>query len=162
MIILDTSILIDLLKGEKKVTSYIQNLKETHFAISIITLAELELGFHFLSSKKQSETKKKLSKLIQDKTIQVIPVDAKVTVWYGKIQSLLKSKGKILSQFDGLIAATALTYSYTLLTTDTDFLRVTQLNIMRDVLDLAGTFKVKKNKPFLKARERLEKQYKRV
>jgi predicted nucleic acid-binding protein len=130
MIILNTSVLIGLLQGKSEIINLLKDLNQDRFAISIVTLAEIEFGFHFLSSKIQIETKEKIESLVDNKIIHIFPVDRKVAFVFGKIQAELKNKGNVLSQFDGVIAATAIAFNCQLFTTDEDFRRVNGLKLI--------------------------------
>lgn len=66
MIILDTSILINFLKSNKKVVNSILSLKE-NLAISSVTLAEIEIVFYAYGLKRQIFLKNYFRGFIKEK-----------------------------------------------------------------------------------------------
>jgi predicted nucleic acid-binding protein len=130
MIIFDTSIFIDFIKGEKPILHLIRQSKIENFNISAVTLAEFGLGLYFIPYQLRNETQKKLQKFIEKKIINIFPVEEKVAFQYAKVQAGLRKRGMRLSHFDGVIAATTLLYNGTLVTADTDFKRVKGLKLL--------------------------------
>jgi predicted nucleic acid-binding protein len=128
MVLLDSSVLIDFLSNKKKAIDAINNFPETDLSISVITYAEIGLGFALMSGKAE-EQYKKFNQVIENNKITLLPVDKSVAKSYVDIQTTLKKQGKALSQFDGLIAATAVVHKLPVLTTDEDFKRVEGLKI---------------------------------
>lgn len=129
MILLDTSILIDLLANKKQAVRLISKYKELPTGISVITLAELEIGFLCLKSDKQKDAREKLFELIKNGVLQVLEITSKIALGYANLQAKLIKVGKPISGFDGLVAATAIIYNATLLTSDSGFSRIKNLNI---------------------------------
>lgn len=129
MILLDTSILIDLLANKKQAVRLISQYKQLPTGISVITLAELEIGFLYLKNDRQKKTREKLFELVKNGVLQVFDITAKIALEYAKLQVKLVKAGKPISGFDGLVAATAIIYSATLLTSDSGFNRIKNLNI---------------------------------
>lgn len=130
MIVIDTSVLFDLLKDKKEIKDFFINLPEEEFCLSVITLAELEFGLCFISDKLRIETQEKLKSLVEDKQIRLLDIDKEIASCYAKLQANLDKKGKKLSPFDGLIAATSQVYNARLLTSDVDFRRVKDLKLL--------------------------------
>lgn len=129
MILLDTSILIDLLANKKQAVELVSKYKELPSGISVITLAELEIGFLYLATDKQKKAREKLHELIKSGILAVFEITTKIALEYANLQSKLIKIGKPISGFDGLVAATAIIYNATLLTSDSGFDRIKNLNI---------------------------------
>lgn len=129
MILLDTSILIDLLANKKKAVETISKYNKLPMSISVITLAELEIGFLCLQSAKQKIAREKLFELIKNGVLQVFEVTTKIALEYASLQAKLVKVGKPISGFDGLVAATAIIYKTPLLTSDSGFSRIKGLKI---------------------------------
>lgn len=129
MILIDTSIIIDLLKGTKEAISIIKTLPPHQLYISAVTYAEIELGFTLLQSKKNKHEHAIFLDLIKNQELTVLPIHEDIARKYAQIQAALLAHGHQLSQFDATIAATALTHGLTLLTRDNDFKRVKDLKI---------------------------------
>jgi len=109
MILLDTSVLIEMFRMKSKSSTFFYQLSNDHndFSISIITHYEIFRG----------------SNEFQDifwinflKHIKIIPFDVKVSNEATKIYKQLKSENKMVDLADLLIAATALTHNLPLAT----------------------------------------------
>lgn len=129
MILLDTSVLIEILKDQDKALSIIEKLPEDDLALSTVTIAEIELGFNFLKTRSNEEKRKRFLEFIITSEIRIIPVDVEIARLYARLQAQLMNKGKPLSRFDALIAATAMVTNVTLFTTDADFNRVEGIKV---------------------------------
>ncbi len=101
--LLDTNICIHYFKGDKKVSNKIQNAGFDNVAISEITLAELYYGAE-KSARKDSNLK-----VIENfsEKITIVPIFSALRI-YGSEKARLKQKGKIISDLDLLIGATAI------------------------------------------------------
>ncbi|MBI4990497.1 type II toxin-antitoxin system VapC family toxin [Candidatus Gottesmanbacteria bacterium] len=130
MILLDTSILIDLLANKKQAVRLISKYKELPTGISVITLAELEVGFLCLKTDRQKKAREKLFELIKSGVLEVFEITAKIALEYANLQARLIKVGKPISGFDGLVAATANFYNATFLTSDSGFSRIKNLKIV--------------------------------
>ncbi|EDP72988.1 type II toxin-antitoxin system VapC family toxin [Hydrogenivirga sp. 128-5-R1-1] len=107
MIILDTNIIIELLKGNTETKELLKNINEENFAISIITSMELYYGA--INKRELNKIKKFLKSfnlLVINEEISKIALDL--------IEKYSKSHG--LEIPDALIAATSIYYDVPLLT----------------------------------------------
>lgn len=129
MVLLDSSVLIDFLREKETAIQAINKLSDNEWAISIITFAEIELGFSLLGAKGE-EKHRKFSQMIENQSIILLPFDKSIASSYANIQAKLKKTGRTLSQFDGIIAATAIVHNIPLLTSDRGFKRVKKLKIL--------------------------------
>ena len=102
-ILLDTSIIIEVLNGNKKIADKINDLKG--FSVSSIVLGELFVGINRVANKLKHF--KMLSDFIELCT--VINVDKDTAVCYGELTASLYKKGKPLPTNDIWIAAIAKT-----------------------------------------------------
>jgi hypothetical protein len=110
-VLIESSAIIDYLKGNKKVEEVILNSEE--FYVSYLTVYEVLLGkvkeskvFDFLSA------------------FKIINLTKKDVVIGSQIYKKLKDKGKLIGNFDILISAQAINRRLTLVTKDSDFLKV--------------------------------------
>ena len=103
MILLDTDICIELLRGNFSVIERRQGYDET-IAISFMTVAELFYGAE------KSNNKGKNTNLIEEffLTVDIIHSDLEILIKFGKLKALLGKSGNILSDADIFIAATAI------------------------------------------------------
>ena len=126
MILLDTSVLIEMFRINDKSSTYFYKLSKENddFCISIITHYEIFRG----------------SNDFQDifwtnllKNIEVIPFDLISSNEASKIYKLLKSQNKVIDLADLLIAATAIAYNLSLATLNLKhFKKIPDLNILNE------------------------------
>ena len=123
--LLDTNVIIDYLRGKKKIEA---KFLEQGSAISIITRAELYYGAY--KSKAPEENLKKIKSMLQELTIETINLNENILNIYGQLKAGLEEKGKKLDEFDLLIAASALSDNLILITRNKKhFQRIPQLKL---------------------------------
>jgi len=110
-LLIESSATIDYLKGNKKVKEVILNSDE--FYVSSLTVYEILLG-----KVKEREILDFLS------AFKIINPTKKDAIIGSKIYKKLKDKGKLIQSFDILISAQAINRRLTLVTRDSDFLKV--------------------------------------
>lgn len=119
---LDTNIIVEHLRGNSSVSSYL--VENNSFVISAIVLGELEFG---IQNAKQYEKHTKQLKDFMD-GVQVIHLDEKTAVFYGKIKTDLRKVGKPIPDNDIWMAALTMQYNAILLTNDAHFKNIEALN----------------------------------
>ena len=125
MILLDTSVLIEMFRERDKTATYFYRLANDHndFAISILTHYEIFRG----------------SNSVQDtfwadflRNISVIPFDISSSNEAIRIYKHLKTQNKLIDLADLLIGATAIAYNLELATLNLkDFSKIPNLNILK-------------------------------
>lgn len=120
---LDTSVIIDLIKGSTGVGRLIG--RYARLGISHVVLGELLLGRH--KAAHPNETFKIIEAL---KGITVLSADAITAEIYAQIRFELEKQGKPIPQNDIWIAATALLINVPLITCDQHFRRIPQLKVL--------------------------------
>ena len=109
--LLDTDVIINHLRGKKPIP---EEIIESNLAISIITKAELIYGAYKLKRPKTEINK--INEFLDSLEIETINITDEVILNFGKLKNHLEKSDKRLSDFDLLIASTALAYNLTLLT----------------------------------------------
>ncbi|HML95774.1 MAG TPA: PIN domain-containing protein [Thermodesulfobacteriota bacterium] len=111
MILLDTDICIELLRGNKKIMER-RNEYDAGTGISFMTVAELYYGAESSSRKAENTS------LIQQffLTVTVIHTDYDILRRFGILKAALKKESTLLPDADLLIAATALSKAEMLIT----------------------------------------------
>lgn len=110
-VLIESSAIIEYLKGNVKVKEIISNSED--FYVSTLTIFEVLLG-----------------KVEEDKILDffsafnIIGLNKKDSVIASRIYKRLRDKGKLIGYFDILISAQAINRGLTLVTKDTDFLKV--------------------------------------
>ncbi len=116
-LLFDTSVLI-----ERERAAHHPNLPDGDWAISAVTLAELNLGV--LLSKDPISMQRRLLAFQSIVDSRVLPFDATTARTHAELVAWARSKGEPPSTADGMIAATAATNGLTLVTTDSEFARL--------------------------------------
>jgi len=115
--LVDTSLLIELLRGNEKVAELLENLPKPVY-ISGVTEAELLSG----KECKQPDKERKIIELIS--LFQKINPSNEINRIAGKLR-----RERDMSLLDALIAATAIKIGATLITLDKDFERVREVKV---------------------------------
>jgi tRNA(fMet)-specific endonuclease VapC len=122
--LLDTNIVIYVLKRRPKEVLDIFNANASRMAISSITLSELMYG-----AEKSLNTDKNLEAVEEFVShLEVLPYDAKASQHYGQIKAALEKKGQIIGENDIHIAAHAISHGLILVSNNVrEFKRVPNL-----------------------------------
>ncbi len=113
--LIDTDILINSIKGNKTVNQRISEYATIPKAISIITFGELLYG-----AKKSIQKDKNTSIIYRLAEIfPIVGITRSVIEAFTDVKMALDKKGQRIEDFDLLIAATALSLNYTLVTNNT-------------------------------------------
>ena len=111
MILLDTDICIELLRGNKKIIERRKNY-DGDVAICFMTVAELYYGAEI--STKVNENKNLIEIFLL--TIQIIQTDNEILKRFGELKARLKRSSDLLPDADIMIAATSLVKAEKLIT----------------------------------------------
>jgi len=128
-IIFDTSEIISLERNQQVVDSIILGREDEPFGISVITVAELLHGVE----RADTDTRKILRQAFVEKVIELFPVlpfDTSVARTYARLWAALAKKGLTVGAHDLIIAATAISLDYSIVTANVrDFERIEGLRI---------------------------------
>ena len=124
--LIDTDILIYLIQGNRSVDTRIQETQPITKAISIVTFGELLYG-----AKKSTQKEKNLAIVYRlSEVFPIIEVNRSTIEAFSEIKTTLDKRGEKIEDFDVLIAATALSMNYILVTNNTKhFQRIDGLKI---------------------------------
>ena len=123
--LLDTNICVYFLKGQFDLHQKIQDVGEVNCLLSEVTIAELKYG---AENSTQKEKNRKNLEAFQSK-FGILPIFPSLDI-YAKEKARLKTKGKILDDFDLLIGATAISNDLILVTKNvSDFDRLEGIEI---------------------------------
>jgi len=118
MVIFDSNLLIDALSGQKKAIETIENYKGDNAAITVLNKYEL------LRGKKLSE-QQALDAMIG--SLNVYSLGDREVEESARIYQAIKAKGKLINEFDILIAGIAVARNEVLVTRDKDFKEIKKL-----------------------------------
>ena len=127
--LVDTDWIIHALHGKEKEVTKLLELKKDGLAISVISLAELYEGVYRSADPISNET------VLKDflSGVMVLEINEEISKKFGELRAKLRTQGKLIGDFDLLIASTGLCYNLTLLTYNiNEFERVENLNIFSD------------------------------
>ena len=125
MILLDTDICIELLRGNAKVIDKRQGYND-RIAISFMTVAELFYGAE------KSNNANENTRLIEEflLTVAIIQSDLDILIKFGELKAMLGAAGHTLADADIFIAATALVKCNLLVTGNVNhFMRIEELRV---------------------------------
>ena len=130
--LLDTDTCIYLLNGNQSLKKKVEEVGVFSLAISNSVLAELYFGAY--NSKKIEDNLKRIN--LFKKNLTVLSDSEESALRFGKIKADLRTKGKIIEDFDILIASIAIVNSCILITNNTDhFERIDDLQIENWLID---------------------------
>ena len=110
--LIDTDWVIHYLNGNEKIVEKLNFLKKKGLAISVISLAELYEGVYYSTDPKGDE--QALRDFLMG--ISVLDIEEEICKIFGKGRGGLRKKGRIIGDFDLLIASTCICYDLILLT----------------------------------------------
>jgi predicted nucleic acid-binding protein len=127
--VIDTDILIDLLRNVKKVVAFLAEIEERGSLLSttVINAFELYHGAHKSREREQNllATRKLLNRLI------LLPLGLRSAETAGGIYAQLETKGQPIGLRDALIGAITLTKGYTIVTRNVEhFQKITGLTVI--------------------------------
>lgn len=110
--LLDTSVIIDYLKGKEDAVILLNSL-EGELTSSYICLAELYEGIYRVTQKEKVE---EAVKTYFSSLATIYGIDAEVSQTFGKLRASLKKKGVIIEDLDLFIAATCIVHDLEIVT----------------------------------------------
>jgi len=116
-IIFDTSEIITLERNRQKIEEIIHGREDDFFGISVITVAELLHGVE----RADTETRKINRQAFVEKVIDFFPIynlDVTIARIYARIWASLAQKNLTVGAHDLIIAATAISLNYTVITSN--------------------------------------------
>jgi tRNA(fMet)-specific endonuclease VapC len=129
-ICLDTSVLIDNLRGRKQTVEFVRRLEDAGTPLSTTAINSFELYYGAYKSKRKAEnlagTKALLRRLI------ILDLTDESSNEAGRILASIEAKGELIGFRDALIAAIVMIHKMTLATSDTEhFSRVPDLEVLQ-------------------------------
>jgi tRNA(fMet)-specific endonuclease VapC len=128
-VILDTDILVDLLRNKKEAQLLFAELEKKGFSMvtTVVTVFELYYGAH---KSRQKEKRLQTTKTVL-RSLPILPLTARSARKAGHIHAHLEAKGQSIGIGDALIGAIALTRGFGLVTRNNEhFKRIEGLRII--------------------------------
>ena len=128
-VVIDTDILIDLLRNITKVVDSIREMERKGYLLSTTIINAFELFHGAYKSKKHEENLASTKKLL--KRLIILKMGLRSAQNAGRIYAELEAKGQPIGLRDAMIGAIALTTGYTLATRNVEHLqKIKGLNLM--------------------------------
>ncbi len=116
-LIFDTSTLIAIERGSQNIERLIHGKEDEPFGISVITVSELLHGVH----RADSEKRRLVREAFVEKIIELFPIysfDLSAARIYARVWSGLAKKGVNIGAHDLMIASTAISLGFSIVTSD--------------------------------------------
>ena len=137
--LLDTNVISELFKPkpEPKVTTWIDGTDEELLFLSVLTLGEIRKGVVLLPrSARRTSLEAWLSKDLPLRfSDRILKIDEEVAHRWGQISGLASARGVNVPVIDGLLAATAIQHSLTLVTRNTSDVAATGVTLFNPWTD---------------------------
>ena len=121
--ILDTNTVSALMKADRSVATRISEIARDNVAIAQVTAAEIEFGLKYLPASKRRSLLREQWNVVGEELLRLSWTDD-VSRIFGERKAQLERRGNRMSDFDLAIAAHALAYDLTIVTSDRAFSRV--------------------------------------
>ena len=109
MIIVDTTVIIDIWRGRANAKSVLKPYSDQTICISAITIAEIYDGLGYTKEKKSEkiylQIRDQIEKLLSE--FHIIPLNSEILQESGSLKGYLRAKGIILDLADCIIGTTA-------------------------------------------------------
>lgn len=127
-VIIDTDILVDLLRNVEKIVNFLAGMEEKKITLSTTLINAFELYYGAYKSKRREEnvpaTRKLLNRLI------VLTLSSRSTETAGRVYAELEERGQPIGLRDALIGAISLTRGYPIITRNVHFRRIPSLTVI--------------------------------
>ncbi len=127
MPVLDTSFLVDLIRGQNNALTFLSGL-EGDKALCTTVMNALELYRGAYLTQKPRENVGKIERILG--TLTILSIDDPVYIAFGALSASLKSTGRPIGDFDTVIASIALCYDGKIVTKDIHFYEVPGLKVI--------------------------------
>ena len=128
-VIFDTSVLIAIERSSLNTDRLIEGSEDEPFGISVITVSELLHGVHRADSEKRRLKRESyVEKIIEN--FPIYPFDLSVARIYARVWANLAKKGINIGAHDLIIAATAISLGFSVITSDMrDYGKITGVKV---------------------------------
>jgi predicted nucleic acid-binding protein len=125
---LDTSFIVDLLRGKEEAYQKLAEMEAEEVTLSTTEINVLELYRGAYLSRKTHQNLEEIKKLLE--CFQVLELEESIYEVFASLSANLLSKGRSIGAFDELIAAIVLCYDEKIVTRDNHFKEVPELEVI--------------------------------
>jgi tRNA(fMet)-specific endonuclease VapC len=128
MPVLDTSFIVDLLRGKKEALQKLAEMEAQEIPLSTTEINVLELYRGAYLSRKTNENLEEIKRLLE--CFQVLKLEESVYEVFASLSASLLSRGKAIGAFEELIASIVLCYDEKIITRDRSFKEVPEIEVI--------------------------------
>jgi predicted nucleic acid-binding protein len=128
MPVLDTSFVVDLLRGKKEALQKLAEMEAQEIPLSTTEINVLELYRGAYMSRETHQNLEEIKKLLE--CFQVLKLEESVYEVFASLSAGLLSRGKAVGAFDELIASIVLCYDEKIITRDNHFKEVPGIEVI--------------------------------
>ncbi len=128
MLVLDTSFIIDTMRGNKEALTLLGDLEKEDDLLCTTALNALELFRGAYLSSNREDKIAKVRRILEQ--LLVLPITEETYDVYGALSAALSSEGKQMGDFDEIIAAIAISHGGTVVTRDRHFDGLAMLKVV--------------------------------
>jgi tRNA(fMet)-specific endonuclease VapC len=128
MLVLDTSFIIDAMRGKKEALRLLGDLEKEDDLLCTTSMNALELFRGAYLSRNRDEKIAKVRRILEQ--LLVLPITEETYDVYGAISASLSSEGQQMGDFDEIIAAIAIAQGGTVVTRDRHFDRLPMMKVV--------------------------------
>jgi|SRR3989344_4226992 len=129
MVCLETSFIIDLLRGKAAVKNIKEEIDRTEIRLTIAAPSVMELWVGALISGQSEKEKSKINELLH--SLEILDLDEQSAKEAGEIEAELIKKGLPIEAEDIMIAAIARINNEKIITRDEHFARISNLKLLK-------------------------------
>lgn len=129
MVILDTSFLIDLLRGKEEVKKLWEDIERNEAKVAIATPSIMELWSGACRAKLPAKEKEKIKEL--GRGLEIMSFDTKSAMEAGEIEVELMQKGLLIETEDTMIAGVARSHGERVVTSNGHYTRIQGLQVLK-------------------------------
>lgn len=129
MAILDTTFLVDVLRGKKEISSIVEELDLEEDTLAIASPSIMEIWSGACMAKASKAEKEKINALLQ--SLEVLNLDEKAAKEAGEMEAELMQRGQIIETEDMMIAAIAKVHQEKIITRDAHYVKIPGLKILK-------------------------------
>lgn len=128
MAVLDTSFLIDILRGKANAVSFLHDLEKREDNLFITSLSVMELWSGAFQAQMKDKEIKKIGEFLMARTI--LSFDERAAKRAGEIDAVLTQKGTLINPEDMMIAGIALSRGESVVAADKDYAKILGLRVL--------------------------------
>ncbi|MBI3027223.1 PIN domain-containing protein [Candidatus Woesearchaeota archaeon] len=129
MACLDTTFLVDLLRGKKEISDLKEELSKSEPILAVAAPSIMELWAGACLAKASAAEKEKISELLE--SLEILNLDEKSAKEAGEIEAGLIGEGQIIETEDVMIAAIAKVHGEKIVTRDSHYTKIHGLNVLK-------------------------------